>query len=389
MKLEEELRQLFGRVEDAPWPGERDAYDRFLRRRARRGRAAAVGTALGLVVLLAAVLLARGLPGDRRLEPGAGGGTVRVPDEGFELPVPAGWRVERQLTGIRPGATRPAVLGVVLAPRPGGPPGAEITVTADESGKRWEAPMSKAPHARPDGRRYALLPGAGQGQVGQYGILWADVCELTGPCKLPKGVGLRVLVVTGSAAPGDAAGKQRVLQVMRQVVLSVRPITNALRPPPPPTIPGRTKVLLGSGGSGAAAWQAWIEPFRGEHNAGFSIHFPRAKPNASFHWEQLEPTYLQRDGAYTIMDCMTWVPGSGLLLSGLAREDAASVRIELAGRAPVVVPTFGRDQPVPWVAFVSPRLPVRSRLDRVVPLDAAGKAIGAEERPFEGATLCR
>jgi hypothetical protein len=78
-----------------------------------------------------------------------------------------------------------------------------------------------------------------------------------------------------------------------------------------------------------------------------------------------------------------------LLLSGLAREEVASVRIELAGRAPVTVATFGRDQPVPWVAFVSPPLPAGAQLDRVVALDAAGKTIGIQRRPFQGRTRCR
>jgi hypothetical protein len=48
------------------------------------------------------------------------------------------------------------------------------------------------------------------------------------------------------------------------------------------------------------------------------------------------------------------------------------------------VATFGRDQPVPWVAFVSPPLPADTRLDRVVmvALDAAGKTVGTQQRPF-------
>jgi hypothetical protein len=32
------------------------------------------------------------------------------------------------------------------------------------------------------------------------------------------------------------------------------------------------KALLGSGGSGRAAWELWIEPLDG--NAGFAVHFP-------------------------------------------------------------------------------------------------------------------
>ena len=85
----------------------------------------------------------------------------------------------------------------------------------------------------------------------------------------------------------------------------------------------------------------------------------------------------------THVDCLSWLPGADLVLSGLAREDAAIVRIELAGRPPVEVSTFGRDQPVPWVAFVSPPLPPGAKLDRVVALDAAGKTIGTQ-RPLPG-----
>jgi len=88
------------------------------------------------------------------------------------------------------------------------------------------------------------------------------------------------------------------------------------------------------------------------------------------------------------MDCLSWVSGSGLLLSGLAPEEVATVRIELAGRPPVVTPTFARDKPVPWVAFVSPPFPAGSQVDRVVALDAAGSVIGSLEQPYPGA-LCR
>ena len=37
MSLERELRQLYERTHDAPWPGERTAYNQFLRRKVRRG----------------------------------------------------------------------------------------------------------------------------------------------------------------------------------------------------------------------------------------------------------------------------------------------------------------------------------------------------------------
>jgi hypothetical protein len=54
------------------------------------------------------------------------GGVVRVPEQGFELPVPAGWKLQRQLAG--PGSQ---VVGVVLVPRSGEPPGVAVTVAAD------------------------------------------------------------------------------------------------------------------------------------------------------------------------------------------------------------------------------------------------------------------
>jgi hypothetical protein len=74
MKLEDELRQLFGATRDAPWPGEQQAFDRFLRRRARRGRAVAAAAGLALVAVLgAAVLVGRLLPQDRETVAPAGG----------------------------------------------------------------------------------------------------------------------------------------------------------------------------------------------------------------------------------------------------------------------------------------------------------------------------
>jgi hypothetical protein len=391
MSLEQELRQLFGGTQGAPWPGEREAFDRFLRRRARRGRAVAAAAGLALVAVLGvAVLVARGLPEDRgTVAPTAT--TARVPEGGFELRVPAGWRVDRELTGTRPGpaggAPRPAVVGVVLVPRSGEPRGAAVTVTTDDRRTSFSATGQRS-----DGRTYELRPGARPGEVGQYAVPWPDYCPQRLRCGQQESHRMRMLLVTGVAEPGDAAGGERVRRVMRQVVDAVRPTTNALRPPRPPTVPARTKVLLGKGGSGAGTWEAWIEPLDG--GAGFSMHFPwadRRYPNQPkhFHWEKLEPGYLQRDGVYTLVDCLSWVPGSGLLLSGLADEDAAAVRIELAGQPPVVVATFGRDKPVPWVAFVSPPLPAGSKLDRVVALDAAGKTIGVQERPYEAMALCR
>jgi len=392
VKLEDELRELFGRTEGAPWPGEREAFDRFLRRRARRGRAVAAAAALALVAVLGgAVLVARGQPEDRQtIAPAVT--VARVPNEGFELRVPVGWRVDRELTGTVSGPVSggPAgVVGVVLAPRAAEPREAAITVRADDSMALWRAASSKGSKRRADGRRYLLRPGSSPREVGQYLIEWPDHCPSgRGSCRRMSAFP-RVLLVTGVAADGDAAGRQQVLLAMLRIVATMKPIADARRPPPFPTVPPRTKVLLGKGGSGRSAWEARIEPLGG--NAGFSIHFPwqeRREPTKGWHWESLEPESIQRNGVSLLMDCLSWVPGSGLLLSGLAPEEVATVRIELAGRPPVVTPTFARDKPVPWVAFVSPPLPTGSKVDRVVALDAAGTVIGSLEQPYPGA-LCR
>jgi hypothetical protein len=347
------------------------------------------------------VVVAALLPEDR--EPVApAGGVVRVPEQGFELPVPAGWKVQRQLTG--PGAS---VVGVVLVPRSGQPAGAAITVTTDhdqelteEQVARYTLELEVGGSQRADGRLYKLRPGRagrlapGKGPVGPYAIAWPAWPPSCRPLRVPAGqppacayATFRVLLVTGAAAPGDAAGVQQVLGVMRRIVGTVRPIGNALPPPGTPD----TKVLLGKGGSGRGAWEAWIEPtplgIGGP--VGFMVRFPRATPKPTWQWHSPEPQDIQRDGvSMTHVNCLSGLPGADLLLSGLAREDAATVRIELAGRPPVEVSTFGRDQPVPWVAFVSPPLAPGAKLERVIALDAAGKTIGTQ-RPFQGNTLCR
>ena len=367
-------------------PGTEPAMRRGRQRRRRRGGAAA----LVLVAALAGVgmLVPRLSPDDGNAVVAAPGGTVvRVPAEGFELPVPSGWRVQRELVGTHSvanaGSSRSSVVGVVLVPNSGRPAGAAITVTTDV----YDDPMARGLIKRPDGRNFALLPGSGKAEVGRVILPWAQFpCADLDACKWPRDTKLRGLLVTGVAAPGDPVGRDQVLQVVKQAAISVRAITNALVPPRAPTVPDSTKVLIGTGGSGDTAWEALIEPLDG--NAGFAMHFPQARPTPAKHWEALGPDYIQRDGTQTQMDCFDWVPESGLLLSGLARKETAKVRFELQGQPPVTVTTFGRGKQLPWVAYVSPVLPAGSRVQRVVGLDSAGRAIGAETDPFEGMSLC-
>jgi hypothetical protein len=396
MTLEEQLREAYERAAQRA-PVSPGAYDRFLRRRVRRGRVVAATAGLALVAVLgAAVLVARLQPQEQETVSPAGG-VVRVPEQGFELPIPAGWKVQRQLTG--PGSQ---LMGVVLVPRSGQPPGAAITVAADpDQPRRYTLELQVDASQRADGRPYKLGIGragrlaSGKGPVGPYAIAWPAWPPSCRPLPVPAGqppacayATWRVLLVTGAAAPGDTAGVQQVLPVMGRIVATVRPIGNAL---PPPSVPN-PKVLLGKGGRGGGAWEAWIEPtplgIGGP--VGFMVRFPQATPKPIWDWHHLEPQSIQRDGVDTThMACLSWLPGADLVLSGLAREEVATVRIELAGRSPVVVSTFGREQPVPWVAFVSPPLAPGAKLERVIALDAAGKTIGTQRDPFPGNRLCR
>ena len=69
--------------------------------------------------------------------------------------------------------------------------------------------------------------------------------------------------------------------------------------------------------------------------------------------------------------------------AGVRAEDiepnVTLVRIELAGRPPMVVRAFGHDQPARWAAYVSSLLPRGTRVTSVVALDAAGRAVAESE----------
>jgi hypothetical protein len=397
MSLETELRRLFGRIEDAPWPGEREAFDRFLHRKMRRGRVMAAGLAMALAASVgAAVLVPRVLP--KHVEPVVPvlprGATVPFGDAGFETPVPTGWTISRLLTGQPslgyPGPGRASVVGVVFAPRSGTPQGATITVTTDDH----DTNLSGA-QRRPDGRFYVLRTGDNRRSVGQYAIQWPSFCRKTDFRTCTQVQRPRVLLVTGSTSGSVGGARDQVLQAMREILAGVQPITSALRPPPTPTLSPGTKVMLGKGGSERTAWEVSIEPMdrritarsKMQDQPGFVIRYPwqeKRHPGQGLRWAVIPLQFVQWAGTYTLIDCLRWTPSSSrLLASGIAREDVATVRIELSGQAPLEVPTFGHDKPVPMVAFVSPPLPVGSRITRLVAFDAAGRMLGSEERGLE------
>lgn len=388
MSLERELHQLYERAQDGSWPGEQAAYSQFLRRKVRRGRTMAAGVALALAAVVGvAGMVPRILPNQEEIPPVTPRGTiVQLPDKGLRLVVPDGWEIRRKLRGraATSGGTAPTTVGVILTPRSGQPGGASITVTSDRRGtdQPW-------PNRRSDGRAYVLLERPGTATPGQYLIEWPTYCEEFQFSACAQDGRARVVVVTGDARVDDAKGQQQVRQAMKQLVTDMQPITNAM-PASAPTIPAATSVLLGKGGSGRTAWELWIEPIGGT-GPGLGIHFPWLERHRGTGrgGESLWPPGLQASGTLTATSCLSWARGSGLLVYGLARKDAAKVRIELVGRPPVIVPTFGADRPVPVVGFASPRLPPRTQLHRVVTFDAAGNMISSAKTRWGHEALCR
>jgi hypothetical protein len=380
MSLDSELQDLFGRIQDAPWPGEHQAFTQFLRRRARRGRALAAGVALTLAaVLAAAVLVPRLLPDDiQPVVPVTPTGTgLRIADQGFQLATPGGWSISRKMTrslGPMPYDGR-LVMGVVLTPSAGSPPGGTITVTTEDHEPDWQGASR-----RPDGRQYLWRPSSDPGVAGRYLVQWPNYCRQDRAIAIPtcsQTGESRALLVTGYT-PDDAPRRAQLQQVMGQLARSIQPITNALRPPPTPTVPRQTRVLLGTGGSGALRWEAWIEPVDRTSAAGFAIRFPHATPEPVRRWEQLEPEILNGNGTYTYLECVSGRRHPAVVVVGLARADAAVVQIELSKRPPVEVPVFGRGKAVPMVAFASPPLPADVLVNRATAFDASGRMIGSE-----------
>jgi hypothetical protein len=263
--IEERLKETFDRVA-ASGPEETGAFDRFLRRRARRDRAVAATTALALVVALAAVvavprlvrdaprprLYVTGQPGPERWQPGP---LVAVaPAQGFEVDVPAGWEASPTWKGL---ALRPAdpdlrrlmKLPVALdtaflhdfhlpptkARRGDGsvlPPAAEVRPRHD--------PQTRGRF--PEGRDWFRTDGRdGRWHVTRWYVSWPYHCPAGRPC--PDVLAERALRV---AFEVDPAAVGRVADLGERLLRSARPITNAVaglaQAPRPDCIEGRSVV---------------------------------------------------------------------------------------------------------------------------------------------------
>jgi hypothetical protein len=268
-------------------------------------------------------------------------------------------------------------MGVELKPESQPLSGATITVTTEAHEPDW-----RGASRRPDGRSFRLLPVTGESAVGQYAIQWSSYCRrdlvtsTTWTCSGPPQA--RTLLITGYTT-GDTEAREQIQQAMQQLSMSVQPITNAL---PPPLIPAdrlQTRALLGKGGQGPTSWEAWLEPRGGK--PGFTVRFPHARPEPVSQWQELEPSTLNAQGTASILQCLSWMPGRGVIIIGLARADTTTVRIELNKQPLIQVPVSRRERSLPVVTFASPRLsPAMVLVNRIIAVDAADRMLGSENR---------
>jgi hypothetical protein len=250
--IEQRLKETLGRVAAAE-PGEAGAYDRFLRRRARRTRAAAGGTALVLVLLLGSVAAVPRLldrlrsddPGRRLFAFGqAGPATWRpgplvavAPVQGFEVDVPAGWEATPTWKGFALRPADPARRGLL----PGdvqvdtayleafyNPAGNDLYHDTSQPPARAPFQIRQDPQSRgrfPDGRGWFRTDGVdGRWRTTQWYVSWPYHCQ--GGERCPDVFAMRALRVAFTA---DAAAAPQVLGLAERLLRSARPITNAVQ----------------------------------------------------------------------------------------------------------------------------------------------------------------
>jgi hypothetical protein len=231
-----------------------------IRRRGRRRRARLAGVTAGVVL----ALLAGAFGVDRftsrptplapaptttappTTRPVPAGPVARVLAGGFEIPLPAGWTARKvegppaergeaiiELVPRRAMSLNAAIVlqTQVLAPEqhPGLPPGEDPGGVANPEGLGFYtlddrgSPLGRG--RRPDGRPYVWRTRKLPDEVGEYAIAWPYHCHKAVAC--PPGNRWRVLVVHAGRSD-DPAVRQTLRKVARQVVDTVRPITNAL-----------------------------------------------------------------------------------------------------------------------------------------------------------------
>ena len=389
MNLEELVRAALTKQASAE-PEQAGAYDRFLRHRRRRAWRAAGSVGLAVALVLALAVGGAWLLGGRHQGSVTGPATtgmIRYPAQGFALAPPAGWQVDQETTQRYHQVQQQ---WLVLAPIRRDPQARmQITVhsaVADPlhypgrsgtSKDRKQLPDTqttsplvgrKSSGRRADGRPFVL--GKQNGLV-TYMIAWPYHCPEQVPC--PPAARWRVLQLD---AEGEGASWPEVQRVVRHLVETIQPITNALPGGPfQPEEPGRFAEplqTLASGGQGDYVWEA-IGGRQSTPQEGYwvEIHFPKLKGMGS----------SLGDVPGDLTATMLCVPHRAGVIYGAGPQTVVTVRVELAGRPAVTVPTAGRDKNLPFTIWVLAPLPLEVQVRAVIGLDAAGRQVSRPAKP--------
>jgi hypothetical protein len=422
VNLEELVRAALAE-EAATEPTETGAYERFLRRRRRHAVAAAsTGLAVALVLALAVGtgLLAGGGGGTGQVAgpvnpapttgpptastalpqgptettrpapppvPVSPTGVVRRERQGFELTLPRGWGVDQSSTrsyyqlgqpwlvispGGRPVSADERQITVHTAVTlPSEFPGRPVKGRDDLGGQSFSTLSGqRSSGRRPDGRAYNL---GDQGGILTYMVAWPYRCGPVDQC--PEAAPWRVLQLDVGGTGGQEGLEVR--RLARQLVDSIRPITNALPPTgavvaEEPGLFADEPVVVGRGGQGDYAWEMrvrkgsgqeyWIETDRQNGDLLMGELFSESDRHRLVAWIHCTPSKERV---------------TAVLVSGFGPEAAAKVRLEVQGRPPVEVPTFHKEG-FPFAFWVVAPLPPDARPLAFSGLDAAGHRIGRE-----------
>jgi hypothetical protein len=389
VNLEELVRATLAKQASAE-PEAAGGYDRFLRHRRRRAWRAAGSAGLAVALVLALAVGGAWLLGGRHQASVTGPpttGMIRYPAQGFALTLPAGWQVDQVstqryhqvqqewlvLAPIRPdpqARMRITVHTAVTDPlgypgRPGTRKDRELLPVTQQTNSLVGR---KSSGRRPDGRPFAAFK---QNGLVAYMIAWPYHCPRQVPC--PPAARWRVLQLD---AQGEGASWPEVQRVVRHLVETVQPITNALPDGPfQPEEPGlfaEPLKTIASGGQGEYVWEVIGGPRFPQEGYWVEVHFPKSKGMGSSLGD------VPGDLSATVL-C---VPHKAGVVYGAGPQTVATVRVELAGRPAVTVPTAGRDKNLPFTVWVLAPLPLDVQVRTVIGLDAAGRQVGRPAKHY-------
>jgi hypothetical protein len=401
-------------------PVEAGAYERFLRRRRRGALAVAASTGLAVALVLAlAVGGALALRGGDRVTgplapattssaatgttvtppvPVSAAGVVRRERQGFELTLPEGWGVDQPTTQhyyqlgqpwlvISPGGRtfppddnrRMTIFTAIIEPReyPGRVAGDPTPLLAGQS----FSPLSgrRSTERRADGRAFAV---GDESTLVHYAIAWPYRCAPGEPC--PAAAPFRVIRMEVEGTGGQEGRKLRTL--VRELVESIRPITNALEPagaavPEEPGLFADAPVVVGRGGQGDYAWEMLARKGSGED---YWIEIRNKDGDLWYGGLYQAPA---REEQQAMIHCApSRERATAMVVEGYGSDAVAKVVLELKGRPAVEVATF-HSKRFPFTFWVAAPLPPEARPLSFTSFDAAGQRI-AKGTSFAGDRNC-